>query len=157
MNGQSIWIRCRDGSLRREPVLTFTEGFIYFGPDPSPVPVHGGVCGVLVTWIDRRDAPPAWNIVDVLRRVFGDRPELPSGCAANLHSLGYVGDTMIPIPGTNPPHERLARLFPFILQSRIPRPQIDLGTERYPRNCAGGIILDFTPNPRDAYELDFPQ
>lgn len=154
------FVRARDGSLYRNPVWTFHEGFICFDPVDPPE---------LVLWL-----PPGatektraqHNPVATLERVFGygeqgGQMAAPNGrpiprCSATVDSIGFVGRSQRVLPGTDPWEWSPAIFYRFKVVSRPPRPTLHDGSERHASRVRGACVIDWPSSPYDALSLSVP-
>ncbi len=154
MTALPIYVRARNGSLYKNPVFLFPEGFICCS-DRERMEISIWCSDEVVL-----GAPPDISAVDVLRRVFGiSRDGIPggNGCAAVLDSVTYKSRGMSVVPGTDPWEFRAAISYRFEIDKRTPKPTMHEGEERYASRIRSSTVIDPLANQYDAIQIDIPK
>lgn len=140
MSEASIYVRCRDGALYKNPLLIFEEGFVLFEASKATE---------AVLWLESTDAMwPRKDIIGVLSHVFGE-----NGFALDIGQTFRRVERGVPL--TNPVRFRPAICMVIAVKLRIPRPKKHEGSERYPGRCEKGArILDLPIGPFDAQSIE---
>ena len=132
-----MYVKCRDGSWYREPVLVFAEGFVCFDDEDPPE---------LVLWL--RDDGTHPDPMAVLEFVLGENH--------GVFDLGPPRKSQRVVPGSEPFAFVPAAGFSFMLMRRIPVPTMDEGNERRLSRVGPCVNLDPPPHPNDPHELHIP-
>ena len=139
----STYARCRNGTLYKNPILVFPEGFLCFDDTDPPE---------LVLWMPKGSAkvPAIEYAQGVLERVLGRAGFDPS--SLSRHDLAERV-----IPGSDPWVFAASHSYFLKLTRRIPRPMVHDGTERHASRLRGCAIFEWDASAEDATSIEIPE
>jgi len=136
-----VYVRARDASFYRNPLVAFAEGFLCFDEKEQPE---------LVLWLDEHHllqgqaiAPPV--VLAIVAKRFGVE-----------HGVSRVSTARIAervVPGTEPHLFQPAAAFHVDIQRRIPQPKFHEGAERRTSRVGDCFVIDLPAHSNDAHEL----